>query len=54
MQHFDGEIEKFIRSGVIDYETGLAYATLLTPAIFAWSFPNLSVSQRKSRRVELV
>jgi len=27
MQYFDGEIDKFIRSGVIDYETGLAYAT---------------------------
>jgi twitching motility protein PilT len=27
MQHFDGEIEKFIRSGVIERETGLAYAT---------------------------
>jgi twitching motility protein PilT len=27
MQHFDGEIEKLIRSGVIDTGTGLAYAT---------------------------
>lgn len=27
MQHFDGEIEKMIRSGVISMETGLAYAT---------------------------
>ena len=27
MQHFDGEIDKLIRSGVIDYDTGLAYAT---------------------------
>jgi twitching motility protein PilT len=27
MQHFDGEIEKLIRSGVIDTNTGLAYAT---------------------------
>ena len=27
MQHFDGEIEKLIRSGVIDIDTGLAYAT---------------------------
>ncbi len=27
MQHFDGEIEKFIRAGTIDLETGLAYAT---------------------------
>jgi twitching motility protein PilT len=27
MQHFDGEIEKLIRTGVVDFETGLAYAT---------------------------
>jgi len=27
MQHFDGEIEKFIRSGVVDFETGLSYST---------------------------
>ncbi len=27
MQHFDGNIEKLIREGVIDLQTGLAYAT---------------------------
>ena len=27
MQHFDGEIEKFIRAGTIELETGLGYAT---------------------------
>ena len=27
MQHFDGEIEKNIRAGTIDFETGMAYAT---------------------------
>jgi len=27
MQHFDGSIEKFIREGVLDMDTGLAYAT---------------------------
>jgi twitching motility protein PilT len=27
MQHFDGEIDKFIRAGVIDLETGLGYAS---------------------------
>src|SRR3989475_7407324 len=27
MQHFDGEIEKLIRAGAIDIDTGLAYAT---------------------------
>jgi twitching motility protein PilT len=27
MQHFDGSIEKLIREGVLDMDTGLAYAT---------------------------
>jgi twitching motility protein PilT len=27
MQHFDGEIEKVVRAGIVDMETGLAYAT---------------------------
>jgi twitching motility protein PilT len=27
MQHFDAEIERFIREGVIDLETGMSYAT---------------------------
>jgi twitching motility protein PilT len=27
MQHFDGEIEKLVRDGTIDFEVGLAYAT---------------------------
>lgn len=27
MQHFDGEIEKLIRAGLIDMETGMTYAT---------------------------
>jgi twitching motility protein PilT len=27
MQHFDGEIERLIREGVVDIDTGLAYAT---------------------------
>jgi len=27
MQHFDGELEKLIRAGTIDLDTGLAYAT---------------------------
>ena len=27
MQHFDGELDKLIRNGVIDFETGLAYST---------------------------
>jgi twitching motility protein PilT len=27
MQHFDGEIDKLIRSGIVDFETGMGYAT---------------------------
>src|SRR5580704_13212887 len=27
MQHFDGEIEKLIRGGVVDFETGLAFSS---------------------------
>jgi twitching motility protein PilT len=27
MQHFDGVIEKFIREGIVDFETGLAFCT---------------------------
>jgi twitching motility protein PilT len=27
MQHFDGEIDKMIRAGILDLDTGLAYAT---------------------------
>jgi twitching motility protein PilT len=27
MQHFDGEIEKLIRGGIVDFETGLTYST---------------------------
>jgi len=27
MQHFDGEIERLIREGVVDFETGLTYST---------------------------
>jgi len=27
MQHFDGEIDKLVRAGLVDMNTGLAYAT---------------------------
>jgi twitching motility protein PilT len=27
MQHFDGEIEKLIRNGVVDFEVALTYST---------------------------
>ena len=27
MRHFDGEIEKLVREGIVDFEVGMAYAT---------------------------
>jgi Tfp pilus assembly pilus retraction ATPase PilT len=30
MQHFDGEIAKLVRSGLVDLETGLAFASNAT------------------------
>jgi twitching motility protein PilT len=27
MQHFDGEIDKLIRAGIVDFETGITYST---------------------------
>jgi hypothetical protein len=30
MQHIDGEIAKLVRTGVVDLETGLLYATNAT------------------------
>ena len=27
MQHFDGEIEKLVRAGIVDFETGVTYST---------------------------
>ena len=27
MQHFDGEIERLVREGIVDFDTGLSYAT---------------------------
>jgi twitching motility protein PilT len=27
MQHFDGIIEKYIREGLVDFETGMGFAT---------------------------
>jgi twitching motility protein PilT len=27
MQHFDAEIQKFIRAGIVDFEVGLTYST---------------------------
>jgi hypothetical protein len=30
MQHFDGEIAKLVRSGALDLETGISYASNAT------------------------
>jgi hypothetical protein len=27
MQHFDGEIEKLVRGGIVDFEVGLSFST---------------------------
>jgi len=27
MQHFDGEIERLIRSGIVEFDTGMSYST---------------------------
>jgi len=27
MQHFDGEIEKMIRAGIVEFDTGMSYST---------------------------
>jgi hypothetical protein len=27
MQYFDGEIDKLVRAGLVNFETGMAYAT---------------------------
>ena len=27
MQHFDGEIDRLVRAGIVDFETGLTYST---------------------------
>ena len=46
MQHFDGEIEKLIREGIIDLETGLAYAT--NSSNLQLELPDLSSPQADS------
>ena len=46
MQHFDGEIEKLIRDGILDPDTGLAYST--TPGNLQLSLADLAQSQTDS------
>ncbi len=37
MQHFDAEIDKMVRAGVIDMETGLSFATNAgNPCVWNW------------------
>jgi twitching motility protein PilT len=46
MQHFDGNIEKLIREGIIDMDTGLAYAT--NPGNLQLELADLSLPQADS------
>jgi twitching motility protein PilT len=47
MQYFDGEIEKLIRSGVVDLETGLAFAT--TPGNLRLALSDFDEQNRNDR-----
>ena len=58
MQHFDGEIEKLIRAGTIDLETGLAYATnpgnlALLLADLSEGVPSGTASATPAKKAEL-
>ena len=58
MQHFDGEIEKLIRDGVVDFETGLAFSSnagnlRLELADFRDSRGNRATSNAPAERTEL-
>jgi twitching motility protein PilT len=46
MQHFDGEIEKLVRAGIVDIDTGLAYAT--NPANLRLVLADLSSAQTEA------
>jgi twitching motility protein PilT len=46
MQHFDGEIERLIRDGILDPDTGLAYST--NPGNLQLSLADLAQSQTDS------
>jgi twitching motility protein PilT len=51
MQHFDGEIEKFVRQGTVDLETGLAYAT--NAGNLRLELADLAQEQKKSASGEI-
>ena len=58
MQHFDGEIEKLIRGGVVDFETGLLYSSnagnlRLELADFTESRGSRSSSAAPAEKVEM-
>ncbi len=58
MQHFDGEIEKLIRTGAVSMETGLAYSTnagnlKLDLADFEEGSANAAASKRPAQEVEM-
>jgi twitching motility protein PilT len=58
MQHFDGELEKLLRAGTIDYDTALAYSTnpgnfRLEVADFLESGGNAKETDRAATEVEV-
>jgi len=58
MQHFDGEIEKLIRAGIVEFDTGLSYSTntgnlRLEMADFLEERQNNAPAQKSSATTEL-
>jgi Tfp pilus assembly ATPase PilU len=58
MQHFDGELEKLLRAGIIDFDTALAYSTnagnfRLEVADFVEGGGNAKESDHASAEVEV-
>jgi twitching motility protein PilT len=58
MQHFDGEIEKFVRGGVVDFETGLLFSSnagnlRLELADFAEGSAKTPASKKPANEVEM-
>jgi twitching motility protein PilT len=50
MQHFDGDIERLIRNGTVDIETGLAYAT--NPGNLQLDMSDLKLDAEEEAKVE--
>jgi twitching motility protein PilT len=46
MQHFDGEIEKFVRNGIVDFDTAIGYST--NPGNLRLELADFIESQRQS------